>query len=154
VDLDAAMRASARLTHEEQICRYQAAYAWGMAQPRASGKSASFGFCAGGGMSFEFAGVVPEINAAVVFYGGAPSEAIMAAIKAPVIGFYGENDERVTATALPAAEKMKALGKSFEYHVYPRATHAFIMFQDMGGNGAAVADSWPRAIAFLKQNLK
>jgi len=153
-DVDAAMRASARLTHEEQIRRYKAAYAWGMAQPRASGKSASFGFCAGGGMSFEFAGVVPEINAAVVFYGGAPSEAIMAAIKAPVIGFYGENDERVTATALPAAEKMKALGKSFEYHVYPRATHAFIMFQDMGGNGAAVADSWPRAIAFLKQNLK
>jgi len=153
-DVDAAMRAAARLTHEEQLRRYKAAYAWGMAQPRASGKSATLGFCAGGGLSFEFAGVVPEINAAVVFYGGAPSEAIMAAIKAPVIGFYGENDERVTATALPAAEKMKALGKSFEYHIYPRATHAFVMFQDMGGNGAAVADSWPRAIAFLKQNLK
>jgi carboxymethylenebutenolidase len=153
-DVDAAMRASARLTHEEQMRRYKAAYAWGMAQPRANGKSASFGFCAGGGMSFEFAGVVPDVNAAVVFYGGAPSDAIMASIKAPVIGFYGENDERVTATALPAAEKMKALGKSFEYHIYPRATHAFIMFQDMGGNAAAVADSWPRAIAFLKQHLK
>jgi len=60
----------------------------------------------------------------------------------------------VTATAIPAAEKMKALGKSFEYHIYQRATHAFVMFQDMGGNAAAVADSWPRTIAFLNQNLK
>jgi carboxymethylenebutenolidase len=153
-DADAAMRAAARLTHPEQLRRYKAAYAWAMAQPRANGKSATFGFCAGGSMSFEFAGEVPEINAAVVFYGGAPSEAIMAKIKAPVLAFYGENDERVTATAQPAADKMKALAKSFEYHIYPRATHGFIMFPDMGGNPAAVADSWPRAIAFLNQNLK
>jgi carboxymethylenebutenolidase len=152
--VDAAMRAAARLSHDEIMRRYKAAYTWGMALPRASGKSASLGFCAGGGVSFEFAGDVPEINAAVVFYGGAPREAVMAKIKAPVIGFYGENDERVTATAAPAAEKMKAQGKSFEYHVYPKATHAFIMFQDMGHNREATADSWPRAIAFLNKNLK
>jgi dienelactone hydrolase len=100
------------------------------------------------------AGVLPDLNAAVSFYGGAPSDAVMEKIKAPVLAFYGENDERVTATAEPAAQKMKALGKSFEYYVYPRATHAFITFQDMGGNGAATADSWPRAIAFLNRNLK
>jgi carboxymethylenebutenolidase len=152
--VDAAMRSLARLSNEEMLRRYKAAYAWGMALPRASGKSATMGFCLGGGTSFEFAGVVPEINAAVVFYGGAPTEAVMAKIKAPVIGFYGENDERVTSTAAPAAVKMKALGKSFEYHIYPQATHAFIMFQDMGHNAEATADSWPRAIAFLKRNLK
>lgn len=151
--VDAAMRSMARLTPDEMLRRYKAAYAWGMAQPRANGKSATIGFCMGGGQSFAFAGEVPGLNAAVVFYGGAPDEALMAKIKAPVIGFYGENDERVTATAAPAAEKMKALGKSFEYHVYPRATHAFLMFQDMGGNGPATADSWPRATAFLKQHL-
>jgi len=152
--IDAAMRASARLSHDDRMRYYKAAYAWGMAQSRASGKTATFGFCAGGGFAFEFAGDVPEINAAVSFYGGTPSEAVMAKIKAPVLAFYGENDERVTAGAQPAADKMKELGKSFEFHVYPRATHAFITFQDMGGNGAATADSWPRAIAFLNEHLR
>jgi carboxymethylenebutenolidase len=152
--VDAAMRSMARLTHDEMVRRYKAAYAWGMAQPRANGKSASLGFCAGGGMSFEFAGLVPEINAAVVFYGGAPTDEIMAKIKAPVVSFSGDNDERVTASMVAAAPRMKELGKSFEYHVYQRATHAFIMFQDMGGNAAATADSWPRAIAFLNQYLR
>jgi carboxymethylenebutenolidase len=152
--VDAAMRAMAKLTPDETLRRYKAAYAWGMSQPRASGKSATLGFCAGGGVSFNFAGEVPGINAAVVFYGGPASDANMAKIKAPVISFSGENDERVTASMVSAADKMKSLGKSFEYHVYPRATHAFIMFQDMGGNGPATADSWPRAIAFLNQNLK
>jgi carboxymethylenebutenolidase len=150
---DAAMRAAARINRDDMTRMYKAAYAWGMAQPRASGKSATFGFCAGGGFAFEFAGLLPDLNAAVSFYGGAPNDAVMANIKAPVLAFYGENDERVTATAEPAAHKMRALGKSFEFHVYPRATHAFITFQDMGGNGAATADSWPKAIAFLKKYM-
>jgi carboxymethylenebutenolidase len=152
--VDDAMKAGARITPDETQRRFKAARDYAMKLPRANGKSGSIGFCAGGGNSFRFAGEVPELNAAVVFYGTPPSEEIMARIKAPVLGFYGENDARVTATVEPAIAAMKRLGKSYEPHIYPKTTHSFVYFQDAGTNAEAVADAWPRAIAFLKQNLK
>jgi carboxymethylenebutenolidase len=152
--VDAALRASAKLTPEEAIRRYKAAYEYGMKLPRASGKVASLGFCAGGTYSFRFAGEVPEINAAVVFYGTQPSADIMAKIKAPVLGFYGEDDARVTSTVEPTISAMKQQGKSYEPHIYPHATHGFLEFQDLAGNPAATADSWTRTIAFLNERLK
>ena len=73
-------------------------------------------------------------------------------IKAPVLAFYGEDDARVTAAAEPTAADMKEYGKSFEYHIYPHATHGFMEFQDLAGNPNATADSWTRTIAFLKSH--
>jgi carboxymethylenebutenolidase len=152
--VDAALRASGKLTPDEAIRRYKAAYDYGLKLPRANGKVASVGFCAGGTYSFRFAGEVPEINAAVVFYGTQPGADIMAKIKAPVLGFYGEDDARVTGTVESTVSAMKQQGKSYEPHIYPHATHGFLEFQDLAGNPAATADSWSRTIAFLNQHLK
>ena len=96
-----------------------------MKLPRANGKSGSIGFCDGGGQSFRFAGENPALNAAVVYFGTPPDDAVMARIKAPVIGFYGENDARVTSTVAPTIEKMEKLGKIYEPHIYPKTTHSF-----------------------------
>ena len=125
-----------------------------MSLPRANGKSGSVGFCAGGGNSFAFAGLVPELNAAVVFYGTPPSEEIMSKINAPVLAFYGENDARVTSTAQPTIAAMMKLGKKFETHIYPKTTHSFVLFQDIAANQEALKDAWPRAMALFKTNLK
>jgi carboxymethylenebutenolidase len=152
--IDAALRAAGKLMPEEAIRRYKAAYEYGIKLPRASGKAATVGFCAGGTYSFRFAGEVPEIDATVVFYGTQPSAEIMAKIKAPVLGFYGEDDARVTSTVEPTVAAMKQLGKSYEPHIYPHATHGFLEFQDLAGNPAATSDSWARTIAFLNQHLK
>jgi carboxymethylenebutenolidase len=151
---DDVLRANARLPQDEGIRRYKAAYEYGMKLPRANGKSGTVGFCAGGGYSFRFAGEVPEVNAAVVYYGTPPSEEIMAKIKAPVLGFYGEDDARVTSTVEPAMGAMKKLGKSYEPHIYAHGTHGFLEYQDVGGNPAATSDSWARTIAFLNQHTK
>lgn len=151
---DAAMRAAGKLSPDDAIRRYKAAYEYGIKLPRASGKVASLGFCAGGTYSFRFAGEVPEIDAAVVFYGTQPNEQLMMKIKAPVLGFYGEDDARVTSTVEPTISAMKQMGKSYEPHIYPRATHGFLEFQDLAGNPAAASDSWARTIAFLNQRLK
>ena len=151
---DDAMRAAARITPDETIRRYKAAREWALKLPRANGKSGSIGFCAGGNNSFRFAGELPDLNAAVVFYGVAPTEDLAAKINAPVLGFYGENDARVTATVQPTLELMKKLGKSYEPHVYPKVTHSFVYFQDLGENRRAVADAWPRAIAFFNRYLR
>jgi carboxymethylenebutenolidase len=151
---DDAMRAAARITPDETIRRYKAAREWALKLPRANGKTGSIGFCAGGNNSFRFAGEVPDLNAAVVFYGVVPSQDLASKINAPVLGFYGENDARVTSTVQPTIELMKKLGKSYEPHVYPKVTHSFVYFQDLSENRSAVADAWPRAIAFFNRYLK
>src|ERR1700730_18893460 len=148
---DAVMRGLARLTQDEGIRRLKAAYEYGMKLPRANGKSAAIGFCMGGGYSFRFAGEVPEINGTVVYYGAAPSEQIMARIKVPVLGFFGEDDARVTAAVAPATAAMQKLGKTFDTHIYPHATHGFLEYQDWAGNPQATSDSWAKTIAYLKE---
>jgi len=151
---DDAMRAAARINADETQRRYKAARDWALTLPRSNGRTGSIGFCAGGGNSFRFAGEVPDLNAAVVFYGTPPGEELMKKINAPVLAFYGENDARVTATAAPTTESMKRLGKSFEPHIYPKVTHSFVYFQDLSVNREAVADAWPRVVAFYKKNLR
>ncbi len=151
---DEAMRAGGQINADEIQRRYKAAREWALAQPRANGKSGSIGFCMGGGASFRFAGEVPELNAAVSFYGTPPMQNLVEKINAPVLAFYGENDARVTATEQPTTELMKRLGKSFESHIYPKVTHSFVYFQDLSVNREAVADAWPRVVAFYNKNLK
>jgi carboxymethylenebutenolidase len=147
---DEVMRATARLTPNDMFNRYKAARDWGMKLPRASGKSASIGFCMGGGNSFRFTAEIPDLDAAVVFYGTPDNQEMLAKVKAPIMAFYGDDDARVTSTMAPTQATMKRDGKWFEAYTYPHATHAFLSYQDLAGNPAATADSWPKAIAFLK----
>jgi carboxymethylenebutenolidase len=151
---DEVMRAMARLTPDDQLKRYLAARDWGMKLPRANGKLVSIGFCMGGNNNFRFAEEVPELAAAVIFYGTPPDQQLLANIKAPVLAFYGDDDARVTSTMAPTEASMKGFGKSFEAHSYAHATHGFLSYQDVGGNPAATADSWPRAVAFLREHTR
>ena len=152
--IDDAMRAAAgKINAAETMRRYRVAREYALKLPQANGKSGSIGFCAGGGNSFRFAAEVPEHHASVVYYGGTPPEEEMAKIKAPVLAFYGENDARVTAAVEPTKAAMARLGKQYEPHIYPKTTHSFVMFQDIGGNNAAIADAWPRTIEFFRKHL-
>ena len=152
---DEAMRATAgKLTPAEALRRYRAAWNYAIKLPRSNGKGGTIGFREGGDWSFRLAGEVPEVSAAVVFYGRPPTEAAMARIKAPVLGLYASEDTAVTATVAPTTEAMKKLGKVYEPHVYQGATHAFLMYQVEAVNTPATTDSWPRATAFLRQYLR
>jgi len=95
---DDVVKAGQRISSEEAMRRYKAALAYGLKLPEANGKSASIGFCGGGTRSFQFAVEVPELSAAVVYYGTGPTEADVAKMKAPVLGLYGEIDSRITST--------------------------------------------------------
>jgi len=151
---DDVVKATGRITRDEVMRRYKAARDYALKLPQANGKTASIGFCAGGTNSFALAGEVPELNAAVVYYGTAPNEATMAKIKAPVLGLYAQIDARITETVEPTVAAMKKLGKVYEPHIYKNATHGFLEYQNLGENTAATTDAWPRTIAFLKENTK
>ena len=151
---DEALRANLKIPPAEALRLYKAAYDYAAKLPRASGKIASLGCSLGGTLSFRFAAETPGLSAAVVFYGMPPADALLAKIKAPVLGLYGGDDDPVDATIEPTAAAMKKLGKSFESHVYPGATHAFLTYQAEGLNGAGTAEGWTTAIDFLKEHTK
>jgi carboxymethylenebutenolidase len=153
---DEVTQAVRKLTPPDVVAILNGVRAYAVKLPSANGKSASIGFCWGGGMSFTYATAQPDLNAAVVYYGTSPSAEALASIKAPVIGFYGGNDARVNATIEPASAKLKELGKSYEPHIYDGAGHGFLR-QQGGQNGAnlkATQEAWPATIAFLKNHTR
>ena len=85
------------------------------------------GFCWGGGQTFAYSTHNPKIASSFVFYGPAPKdEAAFKDIKAPVYGFYGSEDFRITG-AVPSVEKlMKSFDKKYEPVIYNGAKHAFM----------------------------
>ncbi len=117
--------------------------------PAATGRLAVAGFCWGGGQAFRYATEDPDLAAVFVFYGPGPTEeAAVAKIHAPVDGFYGEDDARVTAT-IPASEAlMKAAGKSFAPVIYPGAGHGFMRLGEAAdaspANRSARQRAWRR----------
>ncbi|HYX20516.1 MAG TPA: dienelactone hydrolase family protein [Thermoanaerobaculia bacterium] len=144
-----------KITPDEANRRLNAVREWAVKIPAGNGRVATVGFCWGGGVSFAYAGAWPDLAAAVVYYGTSPDPAIIDAIRAPVLGHYGGDDERVDATIPPAEAQMKKLGRTFEVHVYPGAGHGFLRDQAGrdGANLKATKESWPRTVAFLKEKL-
>jgi Dienelactone hydrolase and related enzymes len=135
--------------------------------PAASGKVAVAGFCWGGGQSFRFATNRPSLSAAFVFYGQGPeSPEAIAAIKAPVYGFYAGNDARIGATVPKTQELMKAATKPYDPISYDGAGHGFMRAGDApappadadakakeayAGNKKARDDAWGRWKTLLKK---
>lgn len=99
---------------------------YGKNLPASNGELFVAGFCWGGGQSFRFATHRSDLRGAFVFYGGPPDKDAMTRIKAPVYGFYGGNDARITATIPETSAEMKAAGKTFEPVVYEGAGHGFM----------------------------
>ena len=126
---------------------------YGKSLPASNGKTATIGFCWGGAQSFRYATVQPELNAAVVYYGRAPEIDSLDRINAPVLGCYGENDERVNATIDETAAKMKELGKPYEPHRFDGAGHGFLRQQSgSDANAKAARDAWPMTVSFLRKH--
>ncbi|HEX9365461.1 MAG TPA: dienelactone hydrolase family protein [Vicinamibacterales bacterium] len=153
------------LTPDDVASRLNAAMAYGKSLPSSNRKTAVIGFCWGGSASFNYAIAQPELAASVVYYGTPPMKTVegaqvvdpapLAGIKAPIVGFYGGNDARVTSTVEPTAAEMKKLGKPYESHVMEGAGHGFLKSQASSeANGKAAADAWPLTIAFLKKNTQ
>lgn len=152
---DAAREALMQIPPEDSIKDLQAALAHLNAHSSVKiGQLASTGFCWGGARSFTLATESDQLRAAVVFYGTAPAPEKLQQARCPVLGLYGEKDERITSRVPETVEAMKKFGKRFEHHIYPGADHAF--FNDTGTryNAETAKDAWNRTLAFLRTNLR
>jgi carboxymethylenebutenolidase len=127
---------------------YQYLQGQAFAQP---GQVGMVGFCFGGGVTWLVATRMPELKAAVPFYGPPPPVEEVPNIQAAVLAIYGENDTRINQS-IPAMEAaMAANGKIFETIVYPGADHAF--HNDTGSryNPEAAQDAWARTLEWFGQ---
>jgi carboxymethylenebutenolidase len=88
------------------------------------------------------------LAAAFVFYGPPPATEAMARIKAPVYGFYGENDARIDATIPDTVKAMKDADKAYEPVTYAGAGHGFMRAGEApdasAANAKAREDAWVR----------
>jgi carboxymethylenebutenolidase len=135
--------------------RISAAGEYGMSLPAAAKKYGVVGFCWGGSVSFAHAVAAPTLGASVVYYGTSPASDALASVRAPVLGLYGSDDQRVNATVPAADSTMKALGKTYEHETYTGAGHGFLRQQDQrqGANLEASRQAWQRTVEWFRKYL-
>lgn len=112
------------------------------------------GFCFGGGVTWLVATKMPELLAAVPFYGPHPPMEDVPNINAAVLAIYGELDSRINGGIPQIEEAMAANNKIYQKMIYPNADHAF--HNDTGSrfNPEAAQDAWQRTLAWFEQYVR
>jgi carboxymethylenebutenolidase len=122
--------------------------------PRSNGKVGITGFCMGGAVSLAAAANIPELSAAVPFYGIPDPSTDFGKVSCPIQGHYAKKDEYIKPdNAIALKTKLEKAGKKVELHFYD-AGHAFVNdTRPEAHDPEAAKVAWGRAVAFLKQNL-
>ncbi len=156
----------AKVPDGQVMADMDACLAWAQGQGADASRVGVTGFCWGGRITWLYSAHQSAVKAGVAWYGrlaGATSPLtpkhpvdVAAALKAPVLGLYGEKD---TGIPLDTVEQMKvalaagsAAAKKSEFVVYPDAPHAFHADYRPSFRKAAADDGWQRALAWFKSS--
>jgi carboxymethylenebutenolidase len=131
-----------------------AGYNYLKAHKNVNGKVGVVGFCFGGWIANMMAVRIPDLAAAVPFYGGQPSKEDVPNIKAPLLLHYAGLDTRVNE-GWPAYEAaLKENNKTYTAYTYPNVNHGFHNDTTPRYDKAAAELAWQRTIDFFKEKLK
>ena len=138
---------------EEMLEDFIAAYDYLKNHEECNGIIGVVGFCFGGWVSNLMAVRIPELKAAVPFYGGQPSKEEALNIKSAVLLHYAGLDQRVNE-GWPAYEAtLKEQKINYEAHFYPEVNHGFHNNTTPRYDEKAATLAWERTIAFFKEKL-
>jgi carboxymethylenebutenolidase len=151
---DAVPGALGNINPDQFVSDFQSGWAYLKTLPAVQAERVGMvGFCFGGGVTWQVAVKMPELRAAVPFYGPQPPVTDVPTIRAAVLAIYGEKDTRIDQGIPAIEEAMKKNGKTFEKMIYPNADHAFHNDTGTRYNPEAAADAWARTLAWLKRYL-
>jgi carboxymethylenebutenolidase len=122
------------------------------------------GFCWGGRVVWLYTAHSPAVHAGVAFYGRLVGDKtplqprfpidVAAALKAPVLGLYGGQDQSIPVASVEEMRKALAAGdeaaRASEIKVYPQAGHAFFADYRPSYNKETAEDGWGRLLAWMK----
>jgi carboxymethylenebutenolidase len=134
---------------------FLAAATWLKSRPDCTGKIGAVGFCFGGTVVNQLAvRMGPDLAAAVPFYGGQPSAADAAKIRAPLLAHYAELDTRITS-GWPAFDAVVTAARvPHEGYVYLGANHGFHNDTTPRYDEAAATLAWQRTLNWLNKYLR
>jgi len=138
----------------EMLEDFIAGFGYLKSHPDCTGKIGVVGFCFGGWISNMMAVRIPELSAAVPFYGGQPAAEDVPKIKAPLLIHYAGLDTRVN-DGWPAYESaLKENKKEYTVYTYPDVNHGFHNDSTPRYDKAAAELAWQRTVEFFKAKLK
>ncbi len=137
---------------DEMLEDFIAAFEYLGSHSDCSGNIGVVGFCFGGWISNMMAVRVPELKAAVPFYGGQPTEDIDR-INAPLMLQFAGLDQRVNEGWPAYEEALKQHGKEYTAHFYPEVNHGFHNTSTPRYDKEAAELAWKRTMDFFKEKL-
>jgi len=152
---DEARAAFRDLKPEDNLKNFMGAFDYVKTRKDCNGKIGCVGFCWGGAMSNNLAVNLPDLKAAVAFYGRQPAATDVPKIKAAVQLHYAALDEGVNSGIAAYEEALKANKINYELYMYEGAQHAF--HNDTSAaryNEAAAKLAWLRTLQFYTKYLK
>jgi len=123
-------------------------------QPGTSDRLGVVGFCYGGAIANRLAVALPDLAAAVPFYGSAPPLDNVGAIKAELLLHFAANDERVNASWPPFEAALKAAGVKHTAHIYPNTQHGFHNDTTPRYDAEAAQLAWRRTLDLFERVLR
>lgn len=138
----------------EMLEDFIAAYEYLKVHPECNGKVGVVGFCFGGWISNMMAVRIPDLGAAVPFYGGQPTAEEAAQIQAPLLLQYAGLDTRVNAGWPAYEEALKENHKEYTAYIYPDVNHGFHNNTTPRYDAVSAELAWKRTIEFFTEKLK
>lgn len=139
---------------DEILEDFIAAFDYLKKHPECDGNIGVVGFCFGGWVSNMMAVRIPDLKAAVPFYGSQAPAEIVPAIRASLLIHYAALDERVNAGWPAYEETLKANNIDYQAFIYPDTNHGFHNDSTPRYDDAAANLAWQRTIDFFKEKLR
>ena len=165
----ASIRTAGGMPDDRTMGDVQAAIDYLRALPYLNGKVGVIGYCSGGRQAYLAACTLRGIDAVIVCYGGGvaakPEELtprqpvapidLTQKLQCPLLGFFGIEDTRPSpADAAKTEAALKQFGKTYEFHTYENAGHAFFAVDRPQYRVHAAVDGWKKVFAWFGKHLR